>query len=855
MMKRIGAALLLACFCVGARSVAAPTPADSGDQPIGIFVTKTATDAATAERALQAGANFAILAAERSTDPSSEDGGYIGRLRDADLAQEVRSQLLRLHPGQVTPVQPVRGGFAIYTVFVAIPPTHDLDAEDILNLTRSGVIEQGISLSGADEAGVVFNAFPKPVDWNRDLSAPCTIRKKSLAAALASTRAFLASPNIQSISPTQLQQAHSAMAQLSAYSGDMETSVSEWEQAYALAKARVPATVPYTLQSLGLAWLHLSEMKNDVYRDGGTLDIFPPLRPGAAFVDGRASRRAIEYFKAYLALVPGDLDVRWQLNLAYMTVGGYPAEVPAQFLIPPAAFALQESFGRFQDVALSAGLNNISQAGGVVVDDFEGKGQLDVVTSSWDMCEPLHFFHNNHDGTFTDRAAAAGLGDQLGGLNLVQADYNNDGCMDLLVLRGGWQQPMRRSLLRNNCDGTFTDVTLQAGLGATITATQTAVWADVDNDGWLDLFVGNEQSPSQLFHNRGDGTFEDISHAAGIDQTAFSKGVVAADYDKDGFVDLYVSNASGPNFLYHNNGDGTFTEVARQAGVQAPYYSFATWFFDYDNDGWPDLFVCSYFNSVQQVIRSRLALPVSVETLKLYRNRHDGSFQDVTSEVGLDKVFMPMGANFGDVDNDGFLDMYLGMGSPSFGGMVPHALLHNDDGARFRDITAASGTGELHKGHGIALADLERRGVEDIVASNGGAVPADQHTMRLFRNPGSDNDWINLRLVGVKSNRSAVGAEITVTVQNDEHPHLTLFRTVGASSSFGGNPLEQHIGLGRHAHLLSLDVWWPASRTRQHFAHPAMKEFLEIREFASTYTRLSRPAVPLHGAVANGRGD
>src|SRR5580704_7606212 len=138
-----------------------------------------------------------------------------------------------------------------------------------------------------------------------------------------------------------------------------------------------------------------------------------------------------------------------------------------------------------------------------------------------------------------DHTTQAGLSNQLGGLNMVAADYNNDGCMDLLVLRGGWEMPMRRSLLRNNCDGTFTDVTVASGLGGIVTATQTATWADIDNDGFLDLFIGNENAPSQLFRNKGDGTFEDISHSAGIDKTAFTKGVVAADYDKDGYPDFY----------------------------------------------------------------------------------------------------------------------------------------------------------------------------------------------------------------------------------------------------------------------------------------------------------------------------
>jgi hypothetical protein len=162
----------------------------------------------------------------------------------------------------------------------------------------------------------------------------------------------------------------------------------------------------------------------------------------------------------------------------------------------------------------------------------------------------MHYFPNNGNGTFTDQADKAGLTGQTGGLNIIQTDYNNDGCTDILVLRGSWYPQNlahRKSLLRNNCNGTFTDVTRESGLAKPATNTQAGVWADIHNDGFLDLFVGNETGPSQLFLSKGGGTFEDISHAAGIDRTAFTKGVVAADYDNDGYVDLYVSNLNGAN--------------------------------------------------------------------------------------------------------------------------------------------------------------------------------------------------------------------------------------------------------------------------------------------------------------------
>ena len=164
-------------------------------------------------------------------------------------------------------------------------------------------------------------------------------------------------------------------------------------------------------------------------------------------------------------------------------------------------------------MAPQAGLDVVATAGGVIVDDFAGNGRFDVVTSNFDSCGPMHYFRNNGDGTFTERTSAAGLDGQLGGLNMVQTDYNNDGCKDILVLRGGWELPQRKSLLRNNCDGTFTDVTAASGLAEPATSTQTAAWADVNNDGLLDLFVGNEDRASQLFLNKGGSAFEDISRA------------------------------------------------------------------------------------------------------------------------------------------------------------------------------------------------------------------------------------------------------------------------------------------------------------------------------------------------------
>ena len=830
--------LILAAISAKAQSADASHTLD-----IGIIVMPTKSQADAVIKELNAGADFAVLAKEKSIDATASDGGYMGNLDPSQLRGELRDALQGHAVGLLTSIVQLPSGFAILKVLPAAPQTEDLNPRRIQSLIATGAIHYGPAVSGFSEANTAFLHYRKPGASNNNLQEMCQTRRDSLQAAKAAVQSFINSDRSLGLGEDKAMEkieGHSSMAQLYVYSGEMEKSIEEWKAAYQLALASSPGSLPNLEESLGASYLHLSEMENGIYSNSTDFDIWPPQHPGASFPRKDESKLAIQYFEKYLARQPADLEVKWLLNLAYSTIGEYPSGVPAAYLIPENDFRSPQSIGRFIDVAPATGLNLMRGAGGVIADDFENNGLLDIVSSSQDLCDPMHYFHNNGDGTFTDRSKEAGLLNQLGGLNLAQADYNNDGCVDFLVLRGGWEFPQRRSLMRNNCDGTFTDVTDESGLGAPLTASQSAKWADIDNDGLLDLFVVSEKAPSLLFHNKGDGTFEEIGHAAGIDRIAFSKAVTAADYDHDGFVDFYVTNQNGVNFLYHNNGDKTFTEVARQAGVQGPTFSFATWFFDYDNDGWPDILVNSYLPGVDETMKTYLGLPHNAETMKLYRNKHDGTFDDVSAKVGLDKVFMPMGANFGDVDNDGFLDLYLGSGNPSITSVLPHVLLRNNQGNSFVDITQSSGTGEIHKGHAIVFADLGRQGHEDIVSNNGGAIPADKHALRLFQNPGNANDWLNVKLVGVKSNRSAIGAQIKVTVQDGDAPPRSIYRTVGQTSSFGSNPLEQHIGLGPNAHAITLDLRWPASDTSQHFTNIQKNQFLEIKESATTYTHLER---------------
>jgi tetratricopeptide (TPR) repeat protein len=807
---------------------------------------------------LKKGEDFAEIAKAESVDPSAPQGGRLGPVDPSTLRPELREALKEIHSGQTTAVIAVPSGYVILKLLSEIQPsvaqgmgpgqTRDL------TLASQGAVRYPADVAGQVLADMLFQKFPKPANWEQDLPGICEIRKRSLSEGVARLQELFEPANksrLDAMKPFDVIQSHYALAQLQAYQGNMEQAVEQWEAAYEIAAAEIPAGIPQLTEVLGVAYLHKSEMTNNVYRDPEDWCLFPPRLAKPYRVTGD-SEKAIEYFLKYLAIKPERPDrvqVKWLLNLAYMTIGKYPAGVPKEFLISASAFESKQDIGRLVDVAPAAGLNFSSMANGVIAEDFENNGLLDVAVSSYDVCSPMRFFHNNADGSFTERAAKAGLSSQLGGLNMIQADYNNDGCTDILVLRGAWEFPMRKSLLRNNCDGTFTDVTREAGLAEPATRTQTAVWADIDNDGLLDLFVGNENGPSQLFHNKGDGTFEDISHSAGLDKIAFTKGVVAADYDNDGFVDFYVSNLYGGNFLYHNNHNRTFTEVSEKAGVRQPQsQSFATWFFDYDNDGWPDLFVTSYFFSADETLRSYLGLPHNVETLKLYRNMKNGTFKDVTAEVGLDKINMPMGANFGDVDNDGFLDIFLATGGPEYGALVPKMLLRNNEGKSFVDITASSGTGELHKGHGVAFADLGNNGLEDILVSIGGATPGDAHAFRVFQTAGNGNDWIMVKLIGVKTNRSAIGARIYVTVENDGKPPRSIYRTVGSGGSFGASPLQQHIGLGKSAKISNLEIWWPASGTKQSFSNIGANQFIEIKEFAKDYTKLERKSFRLGSA-------
>ena len=593
-----------------------------------------------------------------------------------------------------------------------------------------------------------------------------------------------------------------------------------------------------------LAHLRAGEQENCL-SNHTTDSCLVPIRGTGVHKLESGSRGAIRELTALLDRAPDDLAARWLLNIAHMTLGEYPDKVPAKWRIDPKTFSSEFSIPRFRDVAGPAGVDVDDLAGGSIADDFDGDGFVDIMCSAMNWNSQLRFFRSNGDGTFTERTVAAGLTGEVGGLNIMQTDYNNDGWPDVLVLRGGWQGALGRqplSLIKNNGDGTFVDVTEQAGL-LRFHPTQTAAWLDFNGDGWLDLFVGNESTreesgPCELFRNNKDGTFTECAAAAGLAITGFVKGVACGDFNNDGRPDLYLSRLGEPNLLFRNDGPSEpktssgwrFTDVTAAAKVAEPIHSFPTWFFDYDNDGWLDLFVSGYFlNDVGVVVADVLGLPHKGERARLYRNNRDGTFSDVTEKAGLFKVLLAMGSNFGDLDNDGFLDFYLGTGDPDFSTLIPNRMFRNESGRVFQDVTTTGGFGHLQKGHGISFADFNNDGQQDIYEVMGGAYSGDNYRNVLFANPGSSNRWLKLKLEGTRSNRAAIGARIRVDVASAAGLR-SIYKTVNSGGSFGANPLRQELGLGQATSIQSVEIYWPATGETQVVKGLEMNRAYRIRE-------------------------
>jgi enediyne biosynthesis protein E4 len=475
-----------------------------------------------------------------------------------------------------------------------------------------------------------------------------------------------------------------------------------------------------------------------------------------------------------------------------------------------------------------------SMSGGVALFDYDNDGYLDIFFVNSLTVELLKankktrsvLYRNNRDGTFSDVTDKARVGDVGWGMGCAVGDFNNDGFDDLYVTSIGPDH-----LFKNNGNGTFTDVTQEAGVSDPRFSTG-AAFLDYDNDGRLDLFVTNYvgfdinnlpafgKDPScqfkgvpvqcgprglpgagdSLFRNNGDGTFTDVSKKAGV---ADSKGyygldVVGSDFDGDGWIDIFVANDSTPNFLYHNNGNGTFSEIGFESGTALDKNGneqgcMGVTLGDYNHDGLLDMFITNFDD----------------EYNVLYRNAGRGSFVDVSHESGLAMISLPYvgwGTKFFDYDNDGWLDLFVANGHayPQRDRYRQRKLLHrnNRDGT-FSEVAAQFGSAlmEERASRGTAFGDIDNDGDVDIVVNDLDSAP------QLLRNDGgSKNNWILVKTIGVKSNRNGIGAKVKV-VSGD----LTQLDEVRSGGSYvSQNDLKLHFGLEKRTSVDLIQVRWPS---------------------------------------------
>jgi hypothetical protein len=482
--------------------------------------------------------------------------------------------------------------------------------------------------------------------------------------------------------------------------------------------------------------------------------------------------------------------------------------------------------------------------------DYDGDGWMDIYLVNSGASDfyappaPLKnaLYRNNHDGTFTDVTAKAGVAGGTFGMGVAAGDYDGDGRQDLYVTAYG-----RNILYRNNGDGTFTDVTAKAGVAATGWST-CAVWFDYDGDGKLDLFVSSfvfynksqnlyctdefkhryycvpslfKPMPSHLFRNRGDGTFADVSKESGIaDSPGKSFGAVATDVNGDGLMDLFVANDTMPNFLFVNRGGGKFEEVGLAAGVAyseagRPRSGMGVDAADYDGDGWQDLFVAN----------------IDQEFFSLYRNQKDLTFTDEPGEIApATQLLSGWGLKFFDYDDDGDADLFLTNGHPDDLIEMRVArvkyrepmLLFENTGRGFRNVSAQSGAvfARNFSARGMSVGDFDNDGDLDVLVSNNGEPPV------LLRNEGGNrNNWLGLQLVATKSNPAAVGAVITWQANGVKRSRL---KTGGGSYLASHDPREI-LGLGDATKIEAVEIRWPSGKVDR-LANPPLNTYIKVVE-------------------------
>lgn len=615
-----------------------------------------------------------------------------------------------------------------------------------------------------------------------------------------------------------------------------------------------------------------------------------PLRPGALHRDPAPAAKAVDHLLAVLEARPRDAMAAWLLNLA-AHLGRTPQKVPSRYRAPAMA-PMSGQAPRFINRAPELGVDVEDLAGGAVIEDFDGDGRLDLLTSTWDPCGGLRAFRNEGPNGFVDVTERWGLGQIAGGLNLVTADLDGDRRVDVLVTRGAWllgDGAIASSLLRNEpaADGgvLFRDVSDTVGLGAQSPApTQAAVFADFDLDGDLDLYLAHEATaahpfPSRLLRNDGirfggHGEIEgpglvDVTDQAGVANLRFAKAVHVGDIDNDGDPDLYVSNF-GLNRLYLNQWTETgklhFVDRARELGVSEPAVeSFSSWFFDADNDGDLDLLVtdygrkaariaASYFNPdswIGRTLESDEGRPLFYRNL-LVEWGHLG-FEEVGDQLGLRRPAMPMGANFADLDNNGELDLYLGTGEPDLASQFPNQTFLQKDSS-FVDATLDLGLGHLQKGHGVAFGDIDQDGDVDLLHQLGGFYRGDPGVNALFENrleqhvADAERRWVTLHFETGRPNRFAVGARVRLIVERPGTEGTTriIERVVGTGAGFGASSLQLEVGLGDASAIQRIEVRWPNGEW-QTFRDVPLDSFVRFEQGKAGAVPLAKDELPIFG--------
>jgi tetratricopeptide (TPR) repeat protein len=549
---------------------------------------------------------------------------------------------------------------------------------------------------------------------------------------------------------------------------------------------------------------------------------------------------AARSFYEILQHKPGLID-QWLLRVSLYQIKGELPPLPPEVFFPreepkidPANAPLLE----FEDIAGRSGLRALNGNGTCAWGDIDGDGDQDLIVAGSGVF--LRAYRNDR-GKFTDVTEEVGLSHVPSGYSLNLVDYDNDGALDLYLALNGWSGPMPNMLFHNE-HGKFVNVSKPSGLDDPGSGF-VSLWGDLDNDGWLDVVVANgvlkDGSVPQIYRNNRNGTFTNVTRNAGLDEPPSygTIGIALGDYDKHGRLDILINGLDhAPNRLYHNDGNWRFTDVARKAGVaQAAHNAFVCFFFDYNNDGWPDILTTSLapWDAVVEGLKRGFAPPnpraVHPDSSRLFRNNRDGTFTDVTY---LAKLYYPMGtmgAGVADLDNDGYLDIYFGTGDPQMSRLEPNRFFRNNGDGTFTDWTAS-----LHlarpgnKGHGVAFVDIDDDGDLDVFAQLGGHYPGDHAYNAFYRNrKGNSNHWLEVELEGTKTNRFGVGAQLTVNAEG-----LVVYREVKGSEGFGAtSPYRQHFGLGKKTKIDSLEIRWP-SGARQLLRSLAPDRIVKVREEA-----------------------